>query len=82
MGTTGLGNPRLETRGDGGGAEGTDSSKGERGAPAFHRLKRKFLAKAPRMRGLAGQEPRREHWLVEEEVYEDRGCVSSLSSAS
>lgn len=50
--------------------------------PAFHRLKRKFLAKAPRMRGLAGQEPRREHWLVEEEVYEDRGCVSSLSSAS
>lgn len=62
--------------------EGTNSPKGERGAPVFHRLKRKFLAKAPSMRGLAGQEPRREHWLVEEEVYEDRGCVSSLSSAS
>lgn len=58
-------------RGDGGGAEGV-----------LHRLKRKFPAKAPRMRGLAGQEPRREHWLVEEEVYEDRGFISSPSSAS
>lgn len=54
---------RLETWGRWQGAE--EQILKENAVRPFHRLKRKFLAKAPRMRGLAGQEPRREHWLVE-----------------